>query len=35
MAQVSGETSGYIADMEDDLIDLHDRWINNQSLPNE
>jgi hypothetical protein len=28
-------TIGFIGDMEDDLVDLHDRWVNNQPLPNE
>jgi hypothetical protein len=28
-------TTGFISDMEDDLNDLHDRWVNNQPLPNE
>ena len=28
-------TSGYVADMEDDLQDLHDRWVSNRPLPNE
>ena len=28
-------TTGFIGGMEDDLNDLHDRWVNNQPLPNE
>ena len=28
-------TSGYIADMEDDLQDLHERWVSNRPFPNE
>ena len=28
-------TTGFVSDMEDDLIDLHDRWVNHLPLPNE
>ncbi len=28
-------TTGFIGDMTDDLTDLHDRWVNNEPLPND